>query len=216
MKFLIHTVPQRRDNFVLICETLRSQGAHPDDMLMYSDVAREGNLMAFVKSCEYLERRCIDPAEPVWHLQDDIQLSNHFIEDIKRIHAEHCMRIEWPIWCGFCSHESIDLKGKLLPDGECDPEHMWYSFPCIMIPVMITNMFVRWFYKSPKSDIEEKWIKENRYDDSLFRNFLIKSKIGVEVINIKPNLVDHRDDLCGGSILNRDRKAPARALYFEG
>ena len=91
---------------------------------------------------------------------------------------------------------------------------MWYSFPCIRIPNKLAGECSKWFY-----DNQERftlYIKNKKYDDSLFKDFLLEHYSDTKVKNLIPNLVDHIDYLIGGSITNNRRsEKQVRSLYWE-
>jgi hypothetical protein len=95
-----------------------------------------------------------------------------------------------------------------VPDtsGRQKVNKMWFSFPCIYIPGDIARGCAEWFFKegSRTNDPNLKRLVELRKgDDSFFKAYVEKYYFYKDVINMKPNLVDHIDYLIGGSIANR-------------
>ena len=55
---------------------------------------------------------------------------------------------------------------------------------------------------------------EGRHIDSFMLNFLRERHPGERVFNLKPSIVEHIDDLIGGSVINQNRGEKCRAEYF--
>ena len=210
MKFLIHAVEERQDNVKEIVTELERQGADLADIIVLYDFGHKGNLAAAIERYDWLTKNTYSYVD-VWHLQDDIELSEHFMDIVRKLNDRA------GIICGFCSEYCVDQDAKLLPPGPTESDKMWLSFPCIRIPVHITTAFSEWV-KAHKDDggITGKQIRSGKRDDELFRTFLKEEYTGMVVYNITPNLVDHRDDLCGGSIVSPQRLHCPRATYYEG
>ena len=93
---------------------------------------------------------------------------------------------------------------------------MWYSFQCIRIPNEIAGECANWFYNDAIHRSEYGYrIQKKMYDDWFFMEFLTERHRGMEVLNLKPNLVDHIDFLIGGTLTNPERQKECRAYYFE-
>lgn len=210
MIFLIHAVKEREFNVIKIARELSRQGAAGDDINISTDFGHRGNLAATLNRYIWLATK-YDPSIDIWHLQDDIVPSKDFMA-IARGANDYA-----DIVCGFCSTYCIDLDGNPLPPGPVFPSKMWLSFPCIKIPVHITTEFVAWIMEHADDDgITGAHIRSGKRDDELFKTFLEEKHSNMSVCNLSPNIVDHRDDLCGGSIVSPQRLHCPRALYFKG
>lgn len=205
MRIMIHAVPKRLEHVNTLRSILAAQGVHPEGILLYVDENMEGNLEATVKSYEYLEERILDPEEQIWHLQDDVVICKDFAERIRTMQKD----MPYGVVCAFCSEVDRGVR-----PGNVLPEHMWYSFQCIRIPVGLSLEFAMWIRDGDHSEEQAKKIEANKFDDSLFREFMLEQHQFYPVYNYSPNLVDHRDDMCGGSIVNPGREEQIRALYY--
>ena len=190
MKYVIHSVQSRKwyvDRYLI--PSMIKQGIDKEDITIMNDDKGIGNLEACIRRFEVLP----DNNEGTWHLQDDIVICEDFKERSEEITA--------PIICGFSSVYDAE------PFGLVTPDRMWYSFPCIYIPNKIAKEFVRWFRGyvaySPKYST---YVKHNKFDDFLFKEFLMEKHPDLTVKNKAPNLVNHIDFLLGGSICNRIRQ----------
>lgn len=199
IKYLIHAVP-KREWYVkeFLIPSMHNQGITNDDIIVYMDSNHDGNLKSFIKSCTGLKYDC-------WHLQDDVVLSSKFKEETQKYYAD--------VVNGFCN-----IYSKENPPGYCFPGNMWYSFPCIFIKKDILNNFLAWLDEDARLDETlVGWIKANKYDDSLFRHFMIHEYPITRVYNMAPNIVNHVDYLLGGSLTNSSRKGDkdVSSIYWE-
>ena len=222
MKILIHGIPEREDHINKMRAELKQQNLDlVCEVFEYIDMAHVGNLKAYMDSIKTLWNS-FDQDEIVWHLQDDILLSCDFGSVIRDYATAPNT-----IYCGFSSSaDTLEKRPDGLPltkpAGKVDAAHMWYSFPCIGIPWWISKAFVDWLEHGEKSRVEIGWIANNKFDDSLFQHFMIhyekEERNGhVDIYNISPNIVDHRDDLCGGSVLNQAAShMNRRSRFWEG
>lgn len=199
MKYVIHTYPKRLwyVNGYLIPDMIR-QGIKKDDILVINDKNKNGNLKAFILSCELLNESC-------WHLQDDILISKDF-----KTKTEVLGRLD-RIVCGFCHYDFND--GATLCTGFTTSIFMYMSFPCIFIPVRYLKEFVNWFYLPTTQIKNKKEIEENKNDDMLFYRYMNELHKHDEIYNCKVCLVDHIDYLLGGSSIN-PRDHIVRATYW--
>lgn len=196
-KYLIHSCNDRQwyvDNFLI--PSLLEQGINREDIHVYQDVEKKGNLEAFVDSLTKVN-------EDMWHLQDDVVICKQF----KRWTEEY----DDGIVCGFCN-----IYSENYPVGVVKPKDMWFSFQCMRIPDSIAKHFVEVFYKN-QSENEEyaKWVKQ-KLDDYVFHRFLEQCHPNENVLNLAPNIVDHIDYLLGGSVINKTRgDMNVRSIYWE-
>lgn len=197
-KYMIHTSVKRLnyvENFLI--PSMIEQGICKDDITVYLDENREGNLKSCIKSFQSLSKE-----GGTWHLQDDIILSSKF-KTITELGDKG-------ISCGFCNIYSKDMAQGFRPVKD-----MWYSFPCIRIPNNIAHEFVDWFNTSAVQIKYKAYIADNKFDDSLFRFFMLERHGDMYVYNIAPNIVDNIDYLIGGSLINYQRtQSDVNSLYF--
>ena len=182
--------------------SMREQGIH--NILTYCDVDNEGCLVSHVKSLTDASNRNVDG---MWHLQDDVIICRDFAKRTAELSKDYTV-------CGFASY--YDEMKKWEP-GDSNGLKMWYSFPCIYIPTKIVKSYINWFNTYVWRDPQyEKWVKEKKYDDTIFRIYMENYYPKEYVLNLKPNLVDHVDYLLGGSIVNQWRKdKQVRAMWFD-
>lgn len=205
MKYMIHACPAREwyvNDFLV--PSMIEQGISESDIYVYMDRSKDGNLMSFVRSLDIAHR--VDPAESVWHLQDDVLICRKF--------AELTASIDFSgVVCGFGNHTYDTYP---LP-GEVSPRLIWWSMQCMRIPNWIARRFVDWFYDEARYRATyAESVRSGKDDDVLFRDFLINEMPKRKVLNYSPSLVDHIDYLIGGSKINPQRGVhvtPAR--YWE-
>lgn len=215
MRFLIHAIPEREDNVCKIMTSHAQSCCKDIELCIYTDDKYEGNLPAYLKSIDFLSEGGVLSNELIWHLQDDVLLLPNFWERCKMLGEEYEKdRMEGDgngkldIFCGFTSSaDYVEGRGYKAATSDVLPEAMFYSFPCIGIPMWLSLRFVEWVRdESVHTAKELNWIWSKKYDDSLFQNFLCEKwdcyKGALRIINLPKCLVDHRDDLCGGSVVN--------------
>ena len=198
---MIHTCNTRLD-YVLnhLFPSLVKQRIKISDIEIHVDDYGDGNLKSTLKSFKQLPE---DGA--TWHLQDDVIISSDFkkrTEDIAKKHAAAC---------GFCS-----VYDSGVSVGIVNPDLMWYSFPCILIPNKWAHEFVDWVQQQNDDNNGKYWLQitNNMFDDYLFKSFMTEKHPDAAVLNIVPNLVNNIDYLIGGSILS-ERKEKIHAIYWE-
>lgn len=221
MRILLHCIPEREESIVKIM-TSHAHCAPDVELFIYTDKQHEGNLPAYLKSIDFISDpdHGVADNELIWHLQDDAFLLPGFWDDIKRRSKmyDDSIRMNGPfyIFCGFTSEaDKIEGRGnEYKPVGEVKANDMFYSFPCIGIPLWISKDF-RDYIKdgSELTQMEKSWVNTKKYDDSLFQNFLKKRNFErdvLRIVNLPKCLVDHRDDLCGGSVVNPNAASDGR------
>ena len=196
-KYIIHACPERMwyvDDYLV--PLLVSQGI--DDLDIWCDYPRYGNL----ESCMRMFSRRPNNNDGTWYLQDDVIVCR----DFKKITEEN----DFGIVCGFTSMKSEDI-------GSVHYDKMWWSFPCIRIPNDVARECGNWYFSFAKDYAKYyEWVQMKKCDDNMFRAFLEKYYPYMDIVNLKPNLVDHVDWLIGGSMVNQYRgDAQIRAAYFE-
>lgn len=208
MKYMIHACNQRMwyvDNFLV--PSLLQQGIKEDDIYVYCDKDREGNLMSWVKSCRLSYEMWGDIN--VWHLQDDVIVCSDFKKRTEELESNECAVI-----CGFV----CDYDDGRNPGQKASKNHMWYSFPCIRVQTTLAKSFADWTDIYVWRDNQYYfWVKYKKGDDYIFRIYVESYFPNEPVLNLKPNLVDHVDFLLGGTVVNpqRDKKINIRSMYFE-
>lgn len=213
MRYLIHGVPERADNIANIMAAHAVSKMKDTELIFHIDGEHKGNLPSYIDSIDFMTRsNDISRHELIWHLQDDVVLLPNFWENTNRygkMYEDSLYEGPYYIFCGFTSNaDYIEGRGWKKSGEDVLPEAMFYSFPCIGIPLWISQAFVRWIKDGPHSNEENSWIAAKKFDDSLFRNFICKNwdkellDGKVRIYNLPKCLVDHRDDLCGGSVVN--------------
>lgn len=201
-KYMIHACNKRIwyvEDYLI--PSMIAQGIEGKDIVVYLDKANEGCLTSCVRSFDAL--RGISGG--VWHLQDDVIISSSFRQQTEQHDSG--------IVCGYCWDQ--DRAGECA--GAVPVDKMWYSFPCIRIPNHIASGFVDWFKSFAVKDIGlQTLIRTEKYDDSLFMEYMAWHNQAEEVLNLRPNIVDHIDYLIGGSVINRIRASKeTHAKYFD-
>lgn len=201
MKYLVHSCPDRKwyvDGFLV--PSLKAQGIGSDEIIIWHDEYRKGNLQSFVDSCKFVG----DMPGGTWHLQDDAIICSDF--------AERTRKYDNGIICGFVN----EVFG---PDptacGLVPIKKMWNSFPCIRIPNDIAKEFAEWFEIVTSTRTKyQNWVAQKKFDDCFFRDFIMECHEKDKAFNLKPCLVDHIDFLLGGSVINQWRGYYTRAVYW--
>ena len=196
MNILIHACEQREEYVrgFLIPELIR-QGWDKDKIVLWVDHGR-GNLQAYLGSYAALP----DTGD-WWHLEDDVLPDGRFFK-----YAQGLSHFPG-IVCGFGAGLYYGLRDFGYVQ---DPSEIFYSFPCIRIPCEVVKSFLRWLEQV--KDRFKKTISSGAGIDYLFREY-IKTQ-DVPIFNFKPCLVEHIDDLLGGSLVNPER-GQAKAVIFE-
>lgn len=190
-KYIIHACNKRMDYVMKrLVPDMVSQGINKDDIVVDVDKDEIGCL-------EHTMRifRAMPDHGDTWHLQDDVLISSDFKEKTEADYTG--------IVCGFAS--KYDHNPVV---GETDFAHAWYSFPCIRIPNRTALKCGEYFFnvvmKSRKQE-HKKFIRNKKYDDSLFKEYVRIFEPNIKVTNLAPNIVDHIDYLIGGTVVNYGR-----------
>lgn len=205
-KYVIHACEDRRwyvEDYLI--PSMTAQGIDRNNITIFMDSNKRGNLFA----CMDCFKSMPDDDGSTWHLQDDILIASTFKQKTEELEDAA------PLVCGFC----FRVPAYIAPEGLQPPQTMWYSFQCIKIPNKVARECADWFFKTAQYDTKyHDFIRANKGDDSMFKIF-IEQKFGTDKIalNLKPSIVEHIDDLIGGSLINQLRKmdGPARGVYFE-
>ena len=194
---MIHAYPKRMwyvQKFLL--PSLKAQGI--EDITIYNDENREGNLFSCMKSFQSLK----EDGE-TWHLQDDVVICSDFAKRVEELPEG--------IVCGFCSSVC-----KYWNPGYQYLDQMWYSFPCIKIPNNLARECAEWFFTDAiHSGRYWAWVEGKKFDDSFFRDFLLLRHKDIKAYNVKPNLVNHIDYMLGGSIANKTLIGDRTAVHWD-
>lgn len=184
-KYMIHTCPARYwyvEEHLL--PSLLQQDILRDDIEIYNDVKHDGNLMSTLRSYISLSNR-----GQTWHLQDDVVVSKSFAS------VTQYFPPAYNVVSGFCSIYDNETVGGV------KPKNMWYSFPCIRIDNKLAHEFVYWVKHEDEMNRHFVQISNNMFDDVLFKDFMNDRYPKANCYNMCPNLVEHIDDLIGGSTL---------------
>lgn len=174
------------------------QGIKAEDIRVYNDEKREGNLKACMKAFEM----CTETGG-TWHLQDDVCISSSF--------KELTEKYDTGIVCGFKS----EYDGTQAP-GVVPVQQMWFSFPCIRIPNHIANEVADWTMNQMFGNpVYKSWWDRGVNDDLFFRRYVWRNYPNETALNLDPNIVDHIDYLIGGTVNSNARIRQIRAIYFD-
>ena len=190
-KYMIHSCVSRLwyvNKYLM--PSMLEQGINKSDITLYIDTQEEGCLKATLKAFTDL----IDREEGTWHLQDDVVICSDFKERTEKF-------TEYEIVCGFCSE--YDASTQI---GKLNVGLLWYSSPCIYISNKLASEFVDWVRTyAVTSELYKLFIRSNKYDDTLFNEFIKCEHKDLIGYNVAPNLVNHIDYLIGGSVVNKQR-----------
>jgi len=198
-KYMIHTMPKRLwyvEQYLI--PSLLQQGIYKNDIIVYNDIDKQGNLKACMNA--YLQ---LPEEGSTWHLQDDVVISHKF--------AEITCRLDKDIVCGFKSVYDGDK-----PAGQVHLSDMWFSFLCIHIPNKIARECAEWVLRYMIGNpIYKEWWEKGTNDDMLFKKFLEQHYSDIAVLNLNPNIVDHIDYLIGGTVNSSKRIKQIRSELWE-
>jgi hypothetical protein len=199
MKVLIHACPKRMwyvEGFLV--PELERQGA--DKIEVWNDTEGKGNLRACMEAFAAQSGE-----DGTWHIQDDVLLCRDFVE--------RCRQHDEGVVYGFCNEAFTDDP---LQTGHVNVEDAWHSFQCVRIPDAYARECAAWLEGPGKtSGMYSIWIQSGKMDDDVFRTFLIDRHGRENVLNLKPNLVEHVDWIVGGSVLHPWRGYIARAHFWD-
>jgi hypothetical protein len=75
---------------------------------------------------------------------------------------------------------------------------------------------LNWFFeKCISKGLYSKQVQANKYDDFLFWKYMRERNKNDYVFNAFPNLVQHIDDIIGGSTTGNKRTKACKSLYFQ-
>lgn len=207
MRYMIHAVPSRLwyvEDFII--PSMLEQGIQRDEIAIYCDYKRKGNLFAFMDCIRYCGEHPVDGG--TWHIQDDILISKKFAETTREYNDG--------VVCGAVIKE---WGPDYLKTGIQSVKDLWFSFQCIRIPDELAGECAYWFYMDARKRPEAKYrnrILRNKHDDDFFQFFLFEKYPNMKIRNLKPNITDHVDFMIGGSLVNKERPKPInRVAYWE-
>lgn len=177
--YLIHACPDRMWYVMqFIVPSMKEQGI--TDIRIACDNDHVGNLESYMQSFKSMKGD-----GGIWHMNDDIIISRQF-----RTMTEF---LDEGIVCGFTCMPTTQ-------SGFVKPVDMWWSFPCIRIPNKLARECAEWFYAIGRHQFPDH-AATGREDDWFFKEFLKANYPDIEILNLRPCLVDHIDYLIGGSSL---------------
>ena len=213
-RYMIHTIPEREwyvHGFLIPCMT--AQGIARSRIKVWSDKDRLGNLMACMTGFQW----CGEREKPgfTWHLQDDVVPRHNMALWTEQMYSRENI-VMLRVICGFCSDHTYEEDTSRYV-GWVDWEKMWWSFQCIGMDDLLAGECAQWFLDHGPFGVGwlDANVREGKGDDSIFRRFLEELYPDMQVVNLRPNLVQHVDDLLGGSVINKDREFPIRAAYWD-
>lgn len=202
MNIMIHACIDRM-HYVegFLVPTLLKDGWEEEEVEVYEDTKEEGCLKAYLHSFKSL------PGEgDTWHLQDDVLPDRRF-----KWFAE-----KWADYDGIINAFGNVRFYKPADFGPVpDAGKMFYSFPCLRIPNALAHEFVAWVNANMNKPQYIQYTSAGKYVDWLFKQFIGRNERGIGILNMRPCLVEHVDEYCGGSQVNKQRQNPAKALQFE-
>lgn len=199
---MIHTAPSRMHYVSEFLEPrLRDQGFQK--ITIWNDAKGIGCRESYIESWSTLS-----DTGHTWHLQDDVLPDHRFYEWATSEWAEYP-----GIICGFGNRELYNMNRF----GHAhNSEDMFYSFPCLRIPNAVCKDFLEWYKDASKTDVNilEK-LPSGKYIDYFFKLYIGDNEKEIAIYNFFPNIVEHVDEYISGSLVNKQRTKPAKALQFE-
>lgn len=201
-EYIIHAC-EKRGWYVYdyLIPSMIEQGIPKENIEVWMDDSGMGCLFSCMKCFEYVGKK----GAGRWHLQDDVCISSDFKEKTEKY--------DDGIVCGFFRY---DWQGLTPQAGIVPAVYMWNSFQCIRIPDDIAGECAEWFFMDAAwRDNYKEQVQANKYDDSIFMDFITECHLDMFVHNLKPSIVDHIDHLLGGSVVNQERKLIPRGDLWE-
>lgn len=150
---------------------------------VFYDMEHQGNIKAYLKSFEDLPI-----CGNTWHMEDDVIPDRSFLQ-----------------WAGVLE----DFEGIVCGFGATTKPEV-YSFPCIRIPNRYIKDFLEWVKQTDDQCVKAR-MELGKGIDFIFHKYWVMHKIPTYVFN--PCMVEHIDDLIGGSLIN-EREKPIKAYKF--
>ena len=86
MRYMIHCVPSRLwyvEDFLV--PSMLEQGISSNEISIYCDYKRKGNLFSFMDSIRYCGEHPVEGG--TWHLQDDVLISRNFAKTTREFNS---------------------------------------------------------------------------------------------------------------------------------
>lgn len=181
--------------------SMTEQGIERERIEVWMDRNHDGNLFSCMKCFDEYGKR----GSGRWHLQDDVVISRDFREKTEKY--------DEGIVSGFYRREWQGLEPK---EGRVPAVYHWNSFQCLRIPDKYIKECAEWFFTDAAyRDTYREAVEKNKYDDSMWYDFLTECHLEETVMNLNPSIVDHVDFLLGGSVINKWRGHYARGDLWE-
>lgn len=205
-KYMIHACPKRMwyiEQYLI--PGMLKQGIKDADITVYNDTNNDGNLESCLKSFLSVPEN----SEGTWHLQDDVLVSSLF--------KNYTEKYDEGIVYGFSGYYDKTDTGIWYPAGYVPPAQMWTSFQCVRIPNQTAHDFVKWFEEHIRHNpVYKDYVQTNSCDDWFFKLYCQSELKYSYILNLAPNIVEHIDQLIGGSIINKLRENPIyRSRFWE-
>ena len=198
MKIIIHSCDKRMWYVKeFLAPALRAQGVEPT---IHNDDDHRGCLWSYINSFKSM------PADEqgTWHLEDDVFPCRDFVT-IARAHDDGIVH-------GF--YHNFD--NEYFASGWVSVMKAGYSFPCFRMPNRLVVEFAEWFLMDAMHRPQYRdWVQDNKHIDSFMLDFLREQHPEEKVYNLKPSIVEHVDDLIGGSVVNKWRDEDCHAEFFD-
>ena len=193
-KYLIHASPGRMWYVTdYLIPSMVEQGIDGDNIVVWNDDHGNGCLKSTMASFASVEKNDTG----IWHLQDDVLISDDFKMETERL--------DRGLVCGFCYDSKEDWRTGSI--GFTAGKNVWFSFPCIRIPNQLAREVADWFFKTVLTEgLFPDLVVTGKHDDTLFVNYIETFRPDDLILNYSPGLVEHVDYLVGGSIVNPNRK----------
>ena len=185
--------------------SMKEQGIPKDDIVIWQDKDRKGNLISFIDSMKWVAETQ-NYLSGVWHMQDDVVIGSRF--------RELTLKNNDGIVSGFCNKEFDGANVNYI--GLTPVLFSWFSFQCIRIPNRYAKKFIDWYENEvvPKNMYANRRA-EGKHDDYIWRAFISNNYPNDMCNNVIPNFVDHIDYLIGGSLINKQRNGIRRGYWFD-
>ena len=204
MRYMIHSAPPRQwyvDEFLI--PSLLKQGIPEKQILVRCDTEGKGNLISCMEAFQWCGQHTDNGT---WHIQDDVIICRKFAKLTKKYNQG--------VVCGAVVKEWGPDYTRL---GIQPVKELWYSFQCIRVPDQLAGECAGWFFSYAMKKQDPEYIgriRRRKHDDDFFRYFLLEKHPDMQILNLKPNLVDHIDYMLGGSLINADRGRDVNRMYW--
>ena len=202
-RYMIHTYPGRLwyvEEFLV--PSMLKQGIKQEQIDVYCDSAKEGNLRACMNSWLTLP----DDENGTWHLQDDVLICKDFKKRTEQHNSGYI--------AGFIREKPA--YNPDIPFGLINLVDMPWTFPCIRIPNKAARACAEWILNYIIGNpVYLNQTKDGNGDDWAFKLYAQSFLKDKKMLNINPCLVDHIDWLIGGTSTGNKRVEPVVARQFK-